>query len=57
MRPIAWLSSVTVLVALTLRLAAHDGHGEVSILLGTVMKVAEQRIELETFDQEVRRTV
>lgn len=32
-------------------IGAHDGHGEVSVLIGTVKSVDKDRIQIETLDQ------
>jgi hypothetical protein len=42
---------VILLSMLTLPLGAHDGHDEVSILIGTVRNVEKDRLEIETLDQ------
>ena len=45
----------TVLLLLTVPVAAHDGHDEVTILTGKVIRVENQTIQLETFDQTMMR--
>lgn len=47
MKPTAVLGAL-LLVAVPL--GAHEGHGEISILTGTVRSVANDRLEIETFD-------
>ena len=42
--------SVLLLLQLTVPLGAHDGHGEVSILTGSVRSVERDRVEIETLD-------
>ena len=44
------LPVVILLSLLAVPVGAHDGHGEVSILTGTVRNVEKNRLEIETLD-------
>lgn len=47
MKPTAFLGALLLVAG---PLGAHEGHGEISILTGTVRSVAKDRLEIETFD-------
>jgi hypothetical protein len=51
--PSLWLAWITAVVLSIVPVAAHPGHDEVSVLVGTITKVEGSVVQVKTFDQVV----